>query len=355
MLWYWSRLPKFLAIAISLFPVSVRCSGQSANTETESRPVLPANTLVFLRLTKTLTKHDTRPGEPVDFVVESDVVVNGRVLVNSGMMVSGSFRGLKQNGKGPSKVLFDLGPLRTTTGETARLTGLGLTRPGTKSNQPDVGGAIDWGAQAGPLAPLVIPAIVIAEVFPQKKVLIAQGACLVAQVAEDVALDPSKVLKLPREQYGASSRDRAFPKTPCNSPPLHTISEYRANVKRDPDDLDARIGLIEALDDSGDIDTAFAEVQEAMAIWPDDPYLHYLRGRLLAEKNEPDAAIVELQWALQKTNNRLSPANCALGQAFELKGNLKAALGQYRTAYQAHTLDKQCRAAYERLHLQLKK
>jgi len=240
--------------------------------------------------------------------------------------------------------------LQTTTGETVRLTGLG-----SKSNRPDVVGAIDWGGQAGALAPLVIPAFVIVEVFHQKNVLIEQGACVVAQVAEDVALDPSKVLKLPREQYGISSRDRASPGGPCNSPPLHTISEYRANVKRNPNDLDARIGLIEALDDSRDIDTAFAEVQEAMAIWPDDPYLRYLRGRLLVKKNEPDAAVVELQWALQKTNNRLSPANCALGRAFELKGNLKAALGQYHTAYRAHTLDEQCRAAYERLRLQPKK
>jgi len=38
-----------------------------------------------------------------------------------------------------------------------------------------------------------------------------------------------------------------------------------------------------------------------------------------------------------------------------LKGNLKAALGQYHNAYRAHTLDEQCRAAYERLRLQPKK
>ena len=349
MLCYWSHLPTFVAIVISLFPASVRCKAQSANTEAESRPVLRANTRVFLRLTKTLAKHDTRPGEPVEFVVDSNVVVNGRVLINGGMMVSGSFRGLNQSGKDLSRVLFDLGPLQTTTGETVRLTGLGA-----KSNRPDVVGAIDWGGQAGALAPLVIPAFVIVEVFHQKNVLIEQGACVVAEVAEDVALDPSKVLQLPRDQYGASARDR-FPRPPCNSPPLHTISEYRANVTRNPDDLDARIGLIEALDDSGDIATAFAEVEEAIPIWPDAPYLRYLRGRLLVEKNEPDAAIVELQWALQKTNNRLSPANCALGRAFELKGNLKAALGQYHTAYRAHTLDEQCRAAYERLRLQPKK
>ena len=102
-------------MVITLFPGPVRCRAQSANTEAESRPVLPANTRVFLRLTKTLAKHDTRPGEPVEFVVDSNVVVNGRVLINGGMMVSGSFRGLNQSGKDLSRVLFDLGPLQTTT------------------------------------------------------------------------------------------------------------------------------------------------------------------------------------------------------------------------------------------------
>src|SRR5215469_11022586 len=57
-------------------PGPVRCRAQSANTEAESRPVLRANTRVFLRLTKTLAKHDTRSGEPVEFVVDSNVALN---------------------------------------------------------------------------------------------------------------------------------------------------------------------------------------------------------------------------------------------------------------------------------------
>jgi hypothetical protein len=297
---------------------------------------------------KTLSKHDTKPGEPLELVVVSNVVVNGQVLIADGTAVSGTFEGVNQSGKGPSKVLFDLGALKTTTGETVRLTG-----PRTRNSQPGVGDTVDWAGQAGALAPLVIPAFVIADAFHHKNVLLEEGACVVAQVAEDVTLDPIKVRELPREQYGASSRDRAVSMTHCG-PPLHTISEYRANVERDPNDVDARIGLIEALDDSGDVDAAFAEVKEAMPVWPDDPYLRYLKGRLLVEKNDPDAAIGELQWALKKENNRLSPANCALGRAFELKGDLKSALDQYRTAFRAHVHNEQCRAAYQRLHLQLK-
>jgi predicted negative regulator of RcsB-dependent stress response len=76
-------------------------------------------------------------------------------------------------------------------------------------------------------------------------------------------------------------------------------------------------------------------------------------GRLLVKKSDPDAAIVELQLDLKKEKNSL--ANCALGRALELKGDPQAALRQYRTAFRAHQPDDQCRAAYERLRLQLKK
>jgi tetratricopeptide (TPR) repeat protein len=95
-------------------------------------------------------------------------------------------------------------------------------------------------------------------------------------------------------------------------------------------------------------------VKEAIRISP-NIYFHYLLGRALVEKNFADAAIVELQEALQKTKNHFSPANCELGRAYELKGDVKAALGQYRTAYRAHVDDEECRSAYQRLALPLKK
>ncbi len=76
---------------------------------------------------------------------------------------------------------------------------------------------------------------------------------------------------------------------------------------------------------------------------------------MLVKKNDPDGAIAELQWVLQQEKNHDWKASCALGSAYELKGDLKAALGQYRTAYRVHMDDAKCRAAYERLHSQLKK
>lgn len=135
---------------------------------------------------------------------------------------------------------------------------------------------------------------------------------------------------------------------------VHAISECRTAVQLDRKDQPSRIALISTLQDSGDLDAAIGESEEAVRDWPDNPYLHYLLGRLLVEKNDPDTAIVELQWALKKENNHLSPANCALGRAFELKGDLKAAVDQYRVAVKAHGGDQQCHAAYERLLLQRK-
>ncbi len=122
-----------------------------------------------------------------------------------------------------------------------------------------------------------------------------------------------------------------------------------------PDDERARISLISALTDSGDFDSALAEATEGVRMWPQRPYFHYLFGRVLVKKNDPDDAIAELQWALKKEKNHFSPANCELGRAYELKGDFRPALRQYRTAIRAHGGDKECRAAYERLQLRVKK
>jgi tetratricopeptide (TPR) repeat protein len=135
---------------------------------------------------------------------------------------------------------------------------------------------------------------------------------------------------------------------------VHAVSECRTATRLNPNEERYRIELINILEDSGDVDGAIAEIKEAIRISP-DIYFHYLLGRALVKKNDADAAIVELQEALQKTKNHFSPANCELGRAYELKGDLTAALGQYRTAYRAHADDEQCRAAYQRLELQLKR
>ena len=61
---------------------------------------------------------------------------------------------------------------------------------------------------------------------------------------------------------------------------VHAISECRTAVQLDPEDERTRIGLISTLQDSGDLDAAIAESKEAIRIWPDRPYFHYLLGRV---------------------------------------------------------------------------
>ena len=128
-------------------------------------------------------------------------------------------------------------------------------------------------------------------------------------------------------------------------------------VQQDPYPYTERIwiDLINTLADADDLDAAVAQAREAIRAFPGSPYFHYVLGRVLVKKNDPDGAIVELQWALKEHKNHLSPANCELGRAYELKGDPKSALRQYHVAVRAHGGDNECHAAYERLKLQLKK
>jgi tetratricopeptide (TPR) repeat protein len=431
------RLPALVPIMI-LFPLGlVECRAQSATAETSGPPILPAHTPVILRLKKNLYKKDAKPGQPVEFEVGFDVVVNGEVFIQSGAAVTGSIRQVDPTGERPAKVPIHLGPTQTISGEMVRLAGPGTT---TASDQPGVADAISWGAEAWP----VLPVFVVMSLF-EKKVLLDKnegcgwfgglGGCgvwVVAHVAENVALDPAKQ-KAAQAQYTAKQRaaeiehcrllqsrnpessldegalffslfsvdfkarllqqagdlDAAIEeyqqdlarKPDCpglrESVPalslaplhfglaelfrekrdfVHAIPEYRTAVQLDPNDQRYEIGLVNALEDSGDLDTALFEVNEAIRIWAyNSAYFHYLLGRLLVKKNDPDAAIAELQWVLKQEKNHDWKASCALGSAYELKGDLKAALGQYRTAYRVHMDDEKCRAAYERLHSQLKK
>lgn len=136
---------------------------------------------------------------------------------------------------------------------------------------------------------------------------------------------------------------------------VHALPEYQRAVQLRPGSEYGRERFANLLVEFGDPDAALAEIKEGMRMWPNDVFFHYLLGKVLVKKNDPDGAIVELQWALKEHKNHLSPANCELGHAYELKGDLQEALRQYRVAVRAHGGEKECRRAYERLKLQLKK
>jgi hypothetical protein len=422
------RLPLFVPMMISLLLGSVDCRAQSVTAETLSPPILPANTPVILRLKESLYKRDAKPGQPVEFEVGFDVLVNGQVFIQSGAAVAGSVRQVDRTGKGPAKVLINLGSTQTISGEAVRLAPTGTA---TASGHYEGFMALDF--------PPIIPVFVVMSLF-EKKVLLDKGAgcgwlggwfCgvwVVAHVAENVPLDPAK-LKTAQAQLRESVRQKRLPESspdwgdifggsfavefkaqlldkagdldgaieeyqqalalkpdspgfresvPTFSPGslhfglakllrekgdfVHAIAEYRTGVAEyrtavqlSPKDEHTREFFVALLVESDDPDAALAEIKEAMRIWPDNIYFHFLLGRLLIKTNDPDGAIVELQWALKKWKNHSSQTNCELGRALELKGEFRAALSQYRTAYRAHLQDDVCRASYERLHSQLKK
>jgi tetratricopeptide (TPR) repeat protein len=447
MLQFWSRLPPFISILISLLLGCVRGGAQSVTAETSRPVILPANTSVILRLKESLYKKDAKPGYSLEFEVGYDVVLNGQVVIQSGTPVSGSVRQVVHAAKGPPKVLIDLGAVQAVSGEMVRL----VPSSSTSNRSGGMEDAVGWGSEAGPF----LPVFVIASLVEKKVLLDKEAWGGVVQTVENVALDPAKQ-EAAQEQYIANRKLAqaelcellASPNSPnaerigslarrsvlgdankaallrragdldgateeyhqllaskqdlpCSDkyavisigfgPPfigagvvpkeqeqllksasadlhlelagvyrekrdfVHAISEFRTAVQLHPEDERTRIGLISTLQDSGDLDAAIAESKEAIRIWPDNSYFHYLWGRVLVKKNDAEAAIVELQWALKEAKNRLSPANCELGGAFEQKGDLEAAFRQYRTAFRAHVRDEQCRAAYERLKLQLKK
>ncbi len=206
------RLSALAPIVISFLLGSVECTAQSATAETSSPVILPANTPVILRLKESLYKKDAKPGHSLEFEVGYDVVVNGQIFIQSGTVVTGIFRRIEHTGKGPAKVLIDLGPARTVSGEMVRLAWKGTT---TASDQPySVADAVSVGAEIPP----IIPVLVVMSLF-QKKVLLDKdagcgwfgylGGCgvwVVAHVAENVALDPAKQQAAQAEYIGKQSR-----------------------------------------------------------------------------------------------------------------------------------------------------
>jgi hypothetical protein len=167
------RLPAFVPMMILLPFGSAECRAQSSSTETLSPPILPANTPVILRLANSLYKKDAKPGQPVEFEVAFDVVVNGQIFIQSGAAVTGSIRRIDRTGKGPAKVLIDLGPTQTISGEMVRLAWKGTT---TASDQPfGVADAVLVSGETGPLFPVVMPVLVTMTLF-EKKVLLDTNA-----------------------------------------------------------------------------------------------------------------------------------------------------------------------------------
>ena len=169
------RLSALAPIMLSILLSSVECRAQSATAETLSPPILPANTPVILRLTKNLYKRDAKPGQPVEFEVAFDVVVNGEIFIPSGAAVTGSVRQVDKTGKGPAKVLIDLGPTQTVSGEMVRLA---WTERMTGSAQSfGVADAVFAAGEFGPAFPVFVPVFVVVSLFEKKVLLDTHAGC----------------------------------------------------------------------------------------------------------------------------------------------------------------------------------
>ena len=269
-----SRLPVFVPIMISFLLGSVECRPQSATAETSSPLILVANTPVQLRLKKNLYKTDAKPGWPLEFKVDFDVLIDDEVVIPSGAAVNGSVRQVDQTGRGPAQLLIDLEPTQTITGEMVRLTGPGTTKDdaslGGKPRLKDVPGIVAGGPEFIPVLAVVVPVLAVMELFPGKKVLLHKDASVVAHVAENVALDTTK-LKAGQAQFRGSLLGRK----------MASCLFYGARWFAQGHDLDG----------------AIKDCQQALTLEPDSSYLPYL--------------------------------HCALGRALELKGDLQAALREY--------------------------
>lgn len=320
-----SRLLAFVLIVFLYLSSGVEGRAQSAAAETLSSPTLRAHTPIQLRLKKNLRRDRAIIGAPAEFEVVEDVVVNGQVVIPTGAVVNGRIRQVDQTGKEAATVVIDLEPVRAISGEVLRLAGEGKAADDASLGRPtlkDVGGMVSYSPEIIPALPVVLPVLAVMGLFPGKKLLLHRGVLYSVYVSENVPLDTAK---------------------------LQAAQGQLADAAKPKDDIPEEI--VSALESSGDLDAQITAVKWLSGISPNEIRLHYELGRLLLKKNEPDAAIAELQWV--SGNEKYPLANCEMGRALELKGDLKAALGQYRLALQSGVHDEQCHSAHERLQLQL--
>lgn len=161
--------------------------------------------------------------------------------------------------------------------------------------------------------------------------------------------------------------------------------EYRAAIRRDPQDADLHIGLGMVLGRKGDWDGQIAEDREALRLNPNNDRAHLSLGSALARKGNQGGATEEYREAIRLNPNneaahislgirlsqmgdwdgaiaeysealRLYPNGYAvhysLGMAYEHKGNRQAALQEYRTAYELNPNIPTYKQAYDRLSSQ---
>jgi Tfp pilus assembly protein PilF len=336
-----------------------------------------------------------KPGQPIEFEVALDVwdvQATGQIFIPERTAVHGSIVQVDQTGKGPAKLMIALEPVQTIFGSSVHLSEKEPVAT-DKLTMKDLGP----GAPELDVVPFV-PVYMLMVLFQRKDVFLHKGMRQWVYVAETLEIDPAKVAegrkRLQEILEDACRKKFPVPKTDQDyeslascltdagdldgaiveyqraidmkpqSPWLHdslardygkkgdfsrAIAEMQRAVQLKPKEEILREHLINLLEESGDLESADTEFKEAIGIWPSNYFLHYFYGRLLVKRNDLEGGIAELQWALKMEKGKFPAASCSLGEAFERKGDLAAALHEYYTAYVGHVQDLECKASYERL------
>jgi TPR repeat protein len=113
--------------------------------------------------------------------------------------------------------------------------------------------------------------------------------------------------------------------------PLLLLGELRGAVRTDPDRVEDRFKLAQALYQIGDLDAALDECRAALALAPETAKGHVQLGVLLMAKQEWRNAAAAMNEAV-RLDSDLVHAHYALGTIHYSLGNPKAAIAAYRRA-----------------------
>ena len=342
------RLSALTLIMIAFLSGSVKCAAQSATAEPSSPVILPAHTPVILRLKESLYKRDAKPGHALEFDVGYDVIVNGQIFIRSGTAVNGTVRRIDHAGARPAKVLLDLGPAQTVSGEMARLASTATSK--SASDNPGIGDVVGFVDE--PMAlPFVLPIFVGMKLFEKKVLLDKDAGCgwfgglggcgvwVVAHVEKDVALDLAKqqasqveyIENMEKQKAAAETQLREFVKQLPEEKQSAAEAQLREFLKQ-MNESSTGAGLFsvsykhkaELLHQAGDLDAAMEEYRGALA-W--DPRSHLEIAGLLREKGDLAGAVSECRTAVQ-----LSPdderARIALISSLTDSGDFDSALAE---------------------------
>lgn len=123
----------------------------------------------------------------------------------------------------------------------------------------------------------------------------------------------------------------AAPISPVALPPLDVVAHSRKLLQLEPDALEPRLKLANALFQLGETDGAIDEYRTALRFHPTAAQAHAELGTALMAKQEWRNAVSELQEAI-KLDPSLTQAHYSLGTIQYTRGNVQSAIQAYQEA-----------------------